>query len=65
MQYSVDIRSMYDYDDIMGIHCDSLQRIGQRTTKLTDIPKDPKASNENLKGNDHKASKNMYHQGKN
>ena len=28
MYSSVDIRSMYDYDDILGIPCDILQRTG-------------------------------------
>ena len=54
MQYSVDIRSMYEYDDILDRHYDALQRTGQRKTKLKDIAKEVEASNENLKGNEHK-----------
>ena len=59
MQYSVDIRSMYEYDNILGRHCDDLQRTCQKTTKLKGIAKDAEASNENLNGNEHKALTNM------
>ena len=50
MQYSIDIRSMFEYDDILDRRCDALQRTGQKTTKLKDITKDVEASNDNLKG---------------
>ena len=59
MKYSIDIRSMYEYDDILDRHCDALQRTSQRKTKLKDIAKEVEASNENLKGNEHKTFTNM------
>ena len=59
MQYSIDIRSMYEYDDILGRLCDILQRTGQRTTKLKGFAKIAEASNKNLKGNEHKILTNM------
>ena len=55
MKYYVDIRSMYEDDDILGRLCDILQRTCQRKERLKDIKKDAEAINENPKGNEDKS----------
>ena len=50
MHSSLDIRGMYDSDDILGRPCDILKKTCQRIAKLKDITKNAKARNENLKG---------------
>ena len=59
MQYSVDIRSMYEYDNILDGCYDSSQIIGQMIENMKDITKDAEPRNANLEGNAHKDWMNM------